>query len=68
MEWLLLAGAALLIWGVVLYNRLVSDSHRVKQAWSDISVQLKLRHDLIPKLIAADVMANDVNGTANFCD
>ncbi|MCB1862507.1 MAG: LemA family protein [Gammaproteobacteria bacterium] len=53
MEWLLLAGAALLIWGVVLYNRLVSDSHRVKQAWSDISVQLKLRHDLIPKLVAA---------------
>jgi LemA protein len=53
MEWFLLVGAALLIWSVILFNRLVSNSHRVKQAWSDISVQLKLRHDLIPKLAAA---------------
>lgn len=53
MEWLLLAAAVLLIWGVILYNRLVSDNHRVKQAWSDISVQLKMRHDLIPKLVVA---------------
>lgn len=38
---------------IVLYNRLVHDRERVKQAWSDILVQLKRRHDLIPKLVDA---------------
>jgi LemA protein len=43
----------LLIWGVLIYNRLVRDYNRVLAAWSDIDVQLKRRHDLIPKLIDA---------------
>ncbi len=43
---------ALLVWGVVIYNRLVKDRHLVFAAWSDIDVQLKRRHDLIPKLVA----------------
>lgn len=38
---------------IVLYNRLVAARHRVLAAWSDIDVQLKRRHDLIPKLIDA---------------
>jgi len=33
------------------YNRLVALSQRVAQAFADIDVQLKLRHDLIPNLI-----------------
>jgi len=33
------------------YNRLVTLRQRVKEAWSDIDVQLKRRHDLIPNLI-----------------
>lgn len=45
--------AALLIWAVVLYNLLVRDRNRVLAAWSDIGVQLKRRHDLIPKLVEA---------------
>lgn len=45
--------AALLVWGIVLYNRLVRDRNRVLAAWSDIGVQLKRRHDLIPKLVDA---------------
>ena len=34
-----------------IYNRLVSLRQVVNQAWSDISVQLKQRHDLIPNLV-----------------
>lgn len=43
----------LLIWVVIIYNRLVIDKNRVLTAWSDIDVQLKRRHDLIPKLVDA---------------
>lgn len=39
--------------GVILYNRLVSFDQRVHAAWSDIDVQLKRRHDLIPNLVEA---------------
>lgn len=42
-----------LVWAVVLYNRLVRLRHQVRAAWSDIDVQLKRRHDLIPKLVEA---------------
>lgn len=52
--------AALLIWGIWIFNRLVRARHLVRAAWSDIDVQLKRRHDLIPKLV--DV----VKAYANF--
>jgi len=45
--------AAVLIWGILIYNRLVGDKNRVLSSWSDIDVQLKRRHDLIPKLVDA---------------
>ncbi len=41
----------LLIVGIVIYNSLVKSKVRVEEAWSDISVQLKRRYDLIPNLI-----------------
>ncbi|MGB1581096.1 MAG: LemA family protein [Nevskiales bacterium] len=44
---------ALLLYGIWLYNRLVHDRNTVLAAWSDIEVQLKRRHDLIPKLVDA---------------
>lgn len=53
MELLSLLLAALFVWGTVIYNLLVRDRNRVLAAWSDIGVQLKRRHDLIPKLVAA---------------
>ena len=36
---------------VSIYNSLVGLRNRVKNAWSQIDVQLKRRHDLIPNLI-----------------
>lgn len=45
--------AAIGVWVVFAYNRLVRDRTRVQTAWSDIDVQLKRRHDLIPKLVEA---------------
>lgn len=44
---------ALVIYGIVIYNRLVRLRQQVRTAWSDIDVQLKRRHDLIPKLVDA---------------
>ena len=46
---LVAAAAAFCIW---LYNRLVHDRNQVSAAWSDIDVQLKRRHDLIPRLVS----------------
>ena len=45
--------AIALVWGVLIYNKLVHDKNTSLSAWSDIDVQLKRRHDLIPKLIEA---------------
>ena len=36
---------------VLTYNRLITFRQRVKEAFSDINVQLKRRHDLIPNLV-----------------
>ena len=53
--WLLIVIGALvfvLITSVAgMYNGLVKLKNRAKEAWSDIDVQLKRRHDLIPNLV-----------------
>jgi LemA protein len=41
----------LFLW--VTYNSLVKTNVRVEEAWSDITVQLKRRLDLIPNLVSA---------------
>lgn len=43
--------AIALVFVVVLYNRLVSLRQRVFSAYSDVDVQLKRRHDLVPNLV-----------------
>jgi LemA protein len=45
--------AILVIWLVVIYNGLVSYKNNRENAFADIDVQLKQRHDLIPQLIGA---------------
>ena len=41
----------LVIWGVVTYNRLVTERLKVRTQWSQIDVVLKQRFDLIPNLV-----------------
>lgn len=41
----------LLLFGVAMYNGLVRANVRVDEAWSDITVQLKRRADLIPNIV-----------------
>lgn len=41
----------LIVYSVIMFNNLVANSNRVKNAWSQIEVQLKRRFDLIPNLI-----------------
>jgi LemA protein len=50
----LVVGALLVLsgglWAVLHYNRLVALATQVREAWSDIEVQLRRRYDLIPNL------------------
>lgn len=41
----------IVLWIVFAYNSLIVLKNRVKEAWSDIDVQLKRRYDLIPNLV-----------------
>ncbi len=43
----------LILWAVSLYNRLVRLRNGREQAFADVDVQLRLRHDLIPQLVEA---------------
>ena len=53
MGWWILIGVIVVValFLIVIYNRLVSLRQVVGQSWSDISVQLKQRHDLVPNLV-----------------
>ena len=48
----LLIGVAVLGWAVFTFNRLIRLRQLGDNAWSDIDVQLKRRHDLIPNVVA----------------
>jgi LemA protein len=39
------------LWAIAVYNGLISMRQRVSQAFADIDVQLKQRHDLVPNLV-----------------
>ena len=41
----------LVVFGVILYNRLIQLRNKVEEAWAQIDVQLQRRHDLIPNLV-----------------
>jgi LemA protein len=42
---------AFVLWAITIYNGLVSMRQRVNQAFADVDVQLKQRHDLVPNLV-----------------
>ena len=39
------------LWVIMIYNGLIAMRQRVSQAFADVDVQLKQRHDLIPNLV-----------------
>lgn len=43
--------ALIIIWVIGVFNGLIRLRHRTNEAWSDIDVQLKRRHNLIPNLV-----------------
>jgi LemA protein len=45
--------AIIVIGGILIYNGLVQRRLRIDEAWAQIEVQLKRRHDLIPNLVSA---------------
>ncbi len=53
MEGWIIAGilGIVLLWAIVIYNRFVSLRAQGDSSWSDIDVQLKRRHNLIPNLV-----------------
>jgi len=51
MSTLLLLALAVVGWGIYVYNGLIGRRNRVDNAWKQIDVQLKRRHDLIPNLV-----------------
>jgi LemA protein len=53
MGWLTLVSIAAVVLVALLYNNLAGLRLLADNAWSDIDVQLKRRHDLIPNLVAA---------------
>jgi LemA protein len=53
MIWIILIVVAIIILIIGIYNSFVSQRMQVKNAWSQIDVQIKRRHDLIPNLVEA---------------
>src|SRR5215470_5451089 len=55
MSWLLIVVIVVVVlvalWAILLYNGLVQKRNRVDNAWAQVEVQLKRRHDLVPNLV-----------------
>jgi LemA protein len=48
---ILAIAAVIILWLVSLYNRIIKLRNRRENAFADIDVQLRLRHDLVPQLV-----------------
>jgi LemA protein len=57
---LLVVLAVIFLWVISAYNGLIALKNQVANAWKQIDVQLKRRHDLIPNLV------NTVKGAMEF--
>ena len=65
---LLVILAAIVLWVIGAYNALIALKNQVANAWTQIDVQLKRRHDLIPNLVDTVKGATDRAGDAGSCD
>lgn len=52
--------AAIVVWAILAFNRLIALKGQTLNGWKQIDVQLKRRHDLIPNLV------NAVRGAMEF--
>ena len=52
--------AAMVVWAITAFNRLIALQGQTLNGWKQIDVQLKRRHDLIPNLV------NAVKGAMEF--
>ena len=50
---IIVVAVLLVLWGVALYNNLVKLRNNRENAFANIDVQLKMRHDLVPQLVGA---------------
>src|SRR4030081_1970472 len=51
--WIVIGIVVLIVlWLVLTYNGLITARNRTQEAWSEIDVELKRRHDLIPNLVS----------------
>lgn len=57
---LLVAVIAIAVWAIGAYNGLIALKNQTLNAWKQIDVQLKRRHDLVPNLV------NTVKGAMDF--
>jgi LemA protein len=57
---LVILAVVVLLWGIAAYNKLIAMKGQTVNAWKQIDVQLKRRHDLIPNLV------NAVKGAMEF--
>jgi LemA protein len=52
MNAVLIVGVVVVLWAIITFNRLTRLRQLSDNAWADIDVQLKRRHDLIPQVVA----------------
>lgn len=50
---IIIIAVVVVLWIILVFNGLIKRRYRVREAWSDIDVQLKRRYDLIPNLVEA---------------
>jgi len=48
---ILIIAVVIVLWLILIYNRLIALKNHAQEAWADIDVQLKRRYDLIPNLV-----------------
>ncbi len=51
LRWIGIGVGVVVLYGVYAYNRFITLTNRMENAWSQIDVQLKRRYDLIPNLV-----------------